>query len=482
LRTRDISRKVGDRSSGGRKVRSLVELRVDAGVGESMRRTLFALACLVAVLGSFGGARAVPVPVLASTNVELLANIPEAGAIGGRFGLVNGTRYFFATGVNGLSVYNAAVPSAPLLVGTLPLPHEENEDVDLSVNRGLVLISEDSVQAQTPGVLYVIDISILPNAPRVIAAFPYPRNPANNRLGAGHIANCILDCQYAWITGSPGGDILSLNLSNPAAPTVAGWFHSPAGNPNGVFTSGVIHDVNVDQYDSTKVWVTGSRGTAVYSVTTAAQAANPGTPVASFDAVSAGLNTFIHHNSLRPSANLLLVTEEDWEHVNNSCTTNNQGRFETYSVTAGGGSITPLAQFRTDYLGGTYVNGKSPVQATCSAHWFDYRASDGLVAIGWYNQGVRFLSVSAGGAISQVGYWLAPGATAFAAYFHPDASDVVWVTDGSRGLDVLKFVGSATSSPAVAGPRVPARATSEPVRFTPSPTWGYACLVGASGR
>lgn len=455
-----------------------------------MKRIACVAAALLAVAGSSLSGSAVPVPVFASGNVELLANIPDPGAIGGRFAKIGSPprTYFFTTGVSGLRVYDASVPNVPVLIGTLPLAHEENEDVDLSVNRGILLVSQDST-VNGQGALYVIDIAILPNLPRLLSVFPYPRNPAG-RLGTGHIANCILDCQYAWVTGGSagqagaGGYVLSVDLTNPSAPTLGGWIQPPAGgpqtNPTGPFSTGTIHDVNVDQFDPTKVWVTGSRGVSVYTVTTPGQAVNPGTPVASFDAWAAGLDTFILHNSLRPTQNLLLVTEEDWIHTNNSCTTTNQGRFQTYSFS--GSSITPLAQFRTQFAGGTYTNERSPVQVTCSAHWFDYRASDGLVAIGWYNQGVRFLKVAGNGAITQVGYWLAPGTTAFAAYFHPDpaAQGIVYVADGTRGLDVLRFNGTASASLPVADPAAPAPPASDrPVTFRPSPVWGYACLVPA---
>lgn len=419
-----------------------------------------------------------PTPVVASSNVELLANVPEPGAIGGRFASIGGKRYFFATGVGGLRVYDASNPALPVPAGALALPHEENEDVDLSPNRNIALISLD--RTIIGGALYVIDISI-PAAPRIRSVYRYPPTPSG-ALGGGHIANCILDCRYAWITGSGDGWMLSLDLSNPDAPKVAGagtgWFKPPAGRPNAVFKKGTIHDVNVDQYDPTKVWVTGSGGTDVFQVTTDLAAVNPGAPVATFDATTPStkyLNTFIHHNSLRPKPGVVFVTEEDWLHENNSCSTSNQGRFQAYSVS--GSTIAPLGQWKTSFAGGTYTNGTSPVQVTCSAHWFDWR-SDDLVAIAWYNQGVRFLNTTNPSAMVQRGFFLAPGSTAFAAYFHPDvaAKDIVWVTDGTRGLDVLRFTGTAAGPP-VTGPSGIPPSPASGITFAPSPVWGSACLV-----
>lgn len=452
-----------------------------------MKPVVAALALLLGAGGSLPVDSAAPVSVFASPNVQLESSAPDAGAIGGRFGRIGGRMYFFQTGVSGLRVYDASNPTLPLLVGALALPHEENEDVDLSVSRGILLVSQDRT-GTGQGALYVIGIST-PSLPRIAGTLLYPRTPLGG-AGGGHIANCILDCRYAWITGAGDGYVLTVDLTKPAAPRAAAWFQPPAGHPNDAFTRGSVHDVNVDPVDGT-VWVTGSGGISAYRVTTDAQAVDPGVPLASFDAGSTGredLNTFIHHNSLRPDPakpGLLLVTEEDWLHPTNSCTATNQGRFQTYSFV--GSSIEPLAQWKTEYLGGTYANGRSPVQVTCSAHWFDYRP-DGLVAIAWYNQGVRFLDVSSPSAMRQVGYWLPPGSTAFAAYFHPERTDLVYVVDGTRGLDVLRFVGSTSGAGTVApaafalsslAGALETPTVRSPVRFEASPVWGYACLVPA---
>ncbi|HEU4480782.1 MAG TPA: hypothetical protein VFS18_02770, partial [Actinomycetota bacterium] len=69
-----------------------------------------------------------PTGVLASDNVEILTSLPNPGVIGARF---KGD-HMYVTSVAGLTVYDVATnPQAPAQVGVLPLPHFENEDVDL---------------------------------------------------------------------------------------------------------------------------------------------------------------------------------------------------------------------------------------------------------------------------------------------------------------------------------------------------------------
>jgi hypothetical protein len=414
---------------------------------------------------------AVSIPVIASANVELLANIPDAGSIGGRFARINGRTYFFRTGVGGLNVYDATDPALPLLVGSAGLPHWQNEDVDLSPNRKILLVTLDR-ESNGTGVLFVFDIAD-PRVPILRSVYPYPSAPGEIFTGGGHTATCVLDCSYAWVSGTYAGWMLSVDLTDPSAPKLGGWFRPRAGSPNKAFARGTVHDANVDQTDPTKVWVVGSGGTDVYSVTSAAQAKNPGAPFGSF-ATPAGsaYNTFVHHNSLRPKSNLLLVAEENWLHETNSCA--DQGRFQTYGVSSN--TITPIGQWKTEATGANYTNGRSPVQATCSAHWFDYR-SDGLVAIAWYNQGVRFLNTANPAGVYQRGFFLPPGATAFSAYFHPVRRDIIYTLDAARGLDVLRFTESA-AGPVVNAPT--ARTSPDfdrSVRFEPSPTWRTACLI-----
>jgi hypothetical protein len=86
------------------------------------------------------------------------------------------------------------------------------------------------------------------------------------------------------------------------------------------------------------------------------------------------------------------------------------------------------------------VQGKgwAPVTGLCSAHYFDER--NGLVAIGWYEEGTRFLDVRDPAGIRQVGYWVPTKGETWSAYFPPTdrSGEIVYALDFARGIDVLR--------------------------------------------
>jgi hypothetical protein len=87
------------------------------------------------------------------------------------------------------------------------------------------------------------------------------------------------------------------------------------------------------------------------------------------------------------------------------------------------------------------VQGKgwAPVTGLCSAHYFDER--DGLVAIGWYEEGTRFLDVRDPAGIRQVGYWVPTKGETWSVLFPPTdpTGEIVYALDFARGIDVLRF-------------------------------------------
>src|SRR5688500_9908611 len=160
-----------------------------------MRRALVASLVVVASLVFIAPARGVPglPPLRTSPNVQLVTNVPGSYA-----GLVFKGQYAYATGwASGLTVFDISNPVAPTPVGALPLPHFENEDVDLCGNT--LLITNDRGTRDIGGVLYVIDIAV-PSAPTLVASLPM--GLTGDGRGPGHIANFVkADCSQAWIDG-----------------------------------------------------------------------------------------------------------------------------------------------------------------------------------------------------------------------------------------------------------------------------------------
>lgn len=454
----------------------------------SRRLPLVAAACALA-LGPT--ARALPptplTTVTASPNVRLVANRPEAGvAVGGKFA----GKYYFLTSARaatygtpdsvsdgGLFVYDVANPEAPRLVSHLPLPIWENEDVDLSLKRKVLLISADRKKSASlvaaspviPGALFVYDISDM-SKPVLKSQVTMPASVGVRADGAplggpGHIANCVLDCNYAYITGSRDRSVHVVDLRDLAAPKVIGTIKTPAGADHGTWAPGIVHDVNVDP--TGHVWMTGSGGTALY-----APVKDPLKPVllaATSAADNKRTNSYIHHNSIRLNGTTVLVTEESY----NGCGGDEPvawddpvgGRFETWRIDLKAKRLVPIAVYSQQV----------PGVSTCSSHWFDVNPAK-VVANAWYEGGVRFLDVSNPKRIRQVGYLRTSDGSASQAQFVPGRPDLVYVADYLRGLDVVKIDNGGGKAKTVSETELPAKRTV-PIRFEKSDEYGFACPV-----
>jgi hypothetical protein len=89
----------------------------------------------------------------------------------------------------------------------------------------------------------------------------------------------------------------------------------------------------------------------------------------------------------------------------------------------------------------------APVGGFCSAHWFDFHQS-GIIAQGYYQQGLRFIDVRDARDLKQYGYFTSGASEVWDAYWVPERnkngvrtgrkSNVVYATDLVRGLDVLE--------------------------------------------
>ena len=352
-----------------------------------------------------------------SAGVSYIRTVPEPGIVSAR--AVGNLLYVSA--LSGVSIYDVSDPRNPVRIGRLELPNAQNEDVD--VGNGIMLISDDPYGGR--GVLHVVDVRD-PRNPRVLSRYstwapgllelvPPPRRKG----GIGHTATCIKDCRWAWLAGSPYG-IEVVDLRDPTHPRFAGKL--PVRHAAGLFGT---HDVQVDA--GGLAWVAGSRGTAAYDVT------DPARPRLRIHTDRRGAvgpwNDVIHHNSLRISDRTLLVTEED---LRPGC--RRAGTFQTWAIGARG-----VARPRDRF--GVERDGRARV--LCSAHYFEHR--DGLVAAGFFEQGVRFLSVADPRRIRQVGYYVAEPAMVWGAmYARADpAGEVIHVLDHAKGIDVIEVDRSA---------------------------------------
>ncbi len=409
-------------------------------------------------------------PAEKSDNVTWMGTLAEPQVVSAHFRTRGAREEMYVSTLRGLATYDVTDPAKPVQMGFLPLPHFENEDVDIAASRDLVLISNDP--SEGAGVLYVVSVAD-PAAPAIVGqmstgnagsgsgfgflfdAFPgVVPLPESVKTGTGHTASCVdaggVECRYVYLAGTAAG-IDIVDLGDPAAPEYATPRNFPAEAATAALAS---HDVQFDR--GGLAWIAGYGGTAAYDVSDPLapelvyRTDEQGRSRYAEDPANDGssLNDFIHHNSLRiPNGSLasppagadpgadsdvVLITEEDYNRP--GCA--GAGSFETWRISAdedadGTPLLHPLGRFDVE-------EDAAGAPALCSAHYFDERA--GLVAQGWYEQGTRLLSVADPADVRQVGYWIPAGNVTWGALFPPnDASgEIVYALDHSRGIDVLR--------------------------------------------
>src|SRR3954463_15189133 len=408
-------------------------------------------------------------PLPAASRVHLHPRTPRSAA-----GMNFKDHYAFVSGWTGVTVLDIAQPASPQVVGVLPLPHFENEDVDLCGN--LLLVVNDREAKDLGSIMYVVSIAT-PTAPTVLAILPLGLTGSGR--GSGHIANFVKpDCTQAWVDG---GDMVEVvDLTVPTAPTSLGKFQSAA-SLSDAFP--VTHDTELDSTGT--VWSVGGGGAAGYRLTANALAPQLLGATGTAGRNPSPYNDFILHNSQR-RGKTLLVTEEDYidtdEVPPGGC--RGQGKFETWDLSRlGKGAITPQGTWETELNGmftGGAVDSKAPVTVNCSSHWFD--AKDGVAAVGWYEQGVRFLDYRTPTDISQVGYYIPANGSTWAAYWSPTDpnGEIVYTADAYRGVDVLKIARGGLSAKRV---KAPVRnewfgsPATDSASFQPHPDYGFVCPV-----
>jgi hypothetical protein len=432
----------------------------------------FAVAAVLAASGAMPAAGEnvlVEPPLATSSNVHLLAHIPGSAA-----GMNFKDHYAYVSGWGGITVLDIAQPADPQVVGALPLPHFENEDVDLCGN--ILLVVNDREAKDLGSIMYVISIANR-TAPSVLAVLPLGLTGSGR--GSGHIANFVkTDCSQAWVDG--GDHVEVVDLSVRTAPRSLGKFESAASLSDAFKVS---HDTELDSTGT--VWNVGGGGAAAYRLTK-----DPLAPKLLGTTGTAGrnpspYNDFILHNSQR-RGQTLLITEEDYidqdEVPPGGC--RGQGKFETWDVSGlGRGAITPQGTWETE-LNGMFTSGavdsKAPVTVNCSSHWFD--AKGGVAAVGWYEQGVRFLDYRTPTDIKQVGYYIPANGSTWAAYWSPTDpnGEIVYTADAYRGVDVLRIDNGGLTGKKVKAPVSNTwfgSPTLDSASFQPHSQFGFMCPI-----
>jgi hypothetical protein len=475
-----------------------------------------------------------------SPNVTPVGALPNATVISTEF--ASDEPIMFASTLTGIETYDISDPTAPVLLGTLPMAFFQNENVKLGERfdaegeliERFVLVGFDAAGV-TPteeptdigqyDEVVVVDVTDAAD-PQITA-----RIGTNHRT---HTVGCLNDeCTHAVTSGDDNAfDVIDLtDIHDPFIATTV--TDQPMAGNQGI-TSSVGHDWDVD--DDGVAWWVGTGGIIAYDVS------DPTDPVILNSSDEHGRdpewNDYITHNSLRPNGddfsgprhhpgqgqggglernrdsgswssdsgaphvdrgNVLLITEEDY--VDPRCGSA-EGSFQTWYIPdldpsinsegeQDGGTITPLDQWNSE-IAGTGI--ETPAGAFCSAHYFDYH-QDGYVAQGWYQQGLRILDVNDPTDIQQVGYWITGVQETWGAYWVPEydedgrqtglKTDLVYTNDPTRGMEILQVDlpngedrGTAT---AVTAPILTSWLEVDPtLEARKDETWGYVCPLPPS--
>ena len=359
-----------------------------------------------------------------SPNVEHLGWLPGEALDTTPGGRRVGDR-FYITGLSHFSVYDIRNPAQPRLLSRINFQCRfENEDVAAD---GRSLIFSDFA---TNGNLFVYDVRDA-RQPRLVAEVP----------GAGtHTMTCVLGCRYlygSYRAVSPAGPTSTgsvVDLGDPASPKVLGdW------TEGGVLPSRKVHDVTeiapgLVLSASAPIQLMDVRSDPVRP-TVLARGPDPAKRWHSVEWPRQGLDRFV------------LASYET------NATQRCEGGVGDFAVfDASRAAETGQLERRSTYLltntNDENSSGNPPFNSGlgCSPHWFEVRPSwrdGGVVALGAYDHGVKFLRVDPAGEIREVGHFRAPGTNASAAYWI--TCEIVYVVDYTRGLDVLRFRDAASA-------------------------------------
>lgn len=372
-----------------------------------MPRRLLALMAFALACAGLPAASAGPVtPGWATPNVEFVTNIPlDIDGAGAR---ILG-KHLYTADSRELTIYDISKPESPTPLSVTPLPqvpYYAQEDLETN---GRVLVIGQARDAFNPtDLLFVFDVRNK-SMPRLVGTL---------QGAASHTLTCVLDCSYLY--GS-NGDIV--DLREPASPKLVGNWSEDL-------------DFLEDAHDLTEV----SPGLVVAS----------SNPVLYLDARRDPVRPRVlakgtardgrfHHANLWPNKGTdrwLLVGGETGR---GGCAKQTAGAFMTWD-TAG------WATNRTFRMVDEYrppdtlpTQGGFPTSTYCT-HWFTTRPgyrNGGMVAMGWYEHGVRFLEVTKKGQIEERGWFIGAGSSASAAYWV--TKDLLYVIDYNRGLDIVRF-------------------------------------------
>ncbi len=360
-----------------------------------------------------------------SDNVEWVSINPRhSGTSGGK--LVG--KYYYLTDPRGLFIYDTSTPESPELVGQLDAPQIgtgaalAQEDPD--TNGKLLLLNAYHSDGGSASALLVVDVRDK-TAPEVVGSIGL----------SDHTWTCFLDCKYA--IGRTG---YVLDLRDPTEPKEIGNWKEHVNQPN------YMHD-----FEEVAPGLLIGAGQPSFFL----DMRNPTKP-RELTAFSPGFHRLGYHSAIWPrnaKDSLLLMGAEvapqgSTSNAGSDCAQEDVHALATYDARAvakrgprPGANFKKLSEWRVEGRG-VYADGNAPGHTLYCGHWFDPHPNwknGGIVAIGHYDWGTRFVEVSRNGKMKEIGYFQpVAGHTSSAEWI---SDDIVYAHDYRRGLEILRFTG-----------------------------------------
>lgn len=382
-----------------------------------MRRLITLLAMPALLVGLLGPASAAPTAGgFASDTVEYVGYVPfEAGT---STGITIDGKFMYQTSWKNISVYDISNPASPKLLDYEPIGFWfENEDVSVSPDGTTLLFAE----SLPDDVLHVWDVEDKSNIKEI----------ATLRGAGDHTITCILKCKWAY-----GSDGAIVDLRNPSKPKLIEKGGSEVSWHDLVGVKGGGHDVE-EFKNGFLLFSTISEGFQLIDVR---KPTNPKLVARSPHPNPA----WLFHSARWPNSGRdRFVLAQGEKNFRPKCDPEKNGPFQTWS--RAGNSFKLADTYAVE--NGTYVDGQPAVNALgCSAHWFEEHETfknGGLVTIGFYEHGTRFLDVDSKGKIKEAGWFVPYGGSTSAAYWVPTDKEnrIVYAVDYTRGIDILRYNG-----------------------------------------
>lgn len=402
-----------------------------------MRRSLLLSLCLIGLIALSPAEAGPSQGGLASENVEYVGSIPFEQSTSTGVGIVG--KYMYLTSWKNISIYDLSDPTSPQQLSTRPIGFRfENEDVP--TNNKILLFAEQLPGMATTGercggqpacrqtLLHVWDVRDKTN-PVEIATL----------AGSGsHTAECILSCKFSYGSGPEH----IVDLTDPENPRNKGnWLQK-------LNQEGRTHDtteykpgflLTAPTSDALPIQAIDARDPLEPKVLASAQWPEGEPIVHSVRWPREGKDRFMLGQG-ENNANGRCGTEDDQAHQGSE-----NGNFFVYDTTGWQKTRSFKLVEEWNLENGTYADGNPAVGGLgCSTHWFEEHPTfknGGIVAMGAYEHGTKFLEVNSQGKVKEIGYFMPWGGSTSAAYWVN--SEIVYAVDYTRGVDILRWTGGA---------------------------------------